>query len=79
MKFRFRLIISGALPERIVMTVCLASLQVEFENDLMKDKRSTLTTLLLNLMEQKQERQVTIISLTSFNLQIIGPFVILRP
>lgn len=33
-------------------------LQVEFENDTMKEKRETLTGLLMNLMNQREERQV---------------------
>jgi hypothetical protein len=36
-----------------------ACFQVEFEKDMMREKRETLTNLLLNLMEQQKERQAS--------------------
>ncbi len=42
----------------ITMNQSILTFQVEFEKDIMRDKRETLTSLLLNLMEQKKERQV---------------------
>ena len=44
--------------EVITMNQSILTFQVEFEKDIMRDKRETLTSLLLNLMEQKKERQV---------------------